>query len=54
MSSVADCSRITNGVWKMSLRRAEFEPVEIDADKEMLYKTNPVEVLQWQLQNCKR
>lgn len=45
LSSVVDCSRITNGVWKRGLLRAEFEPEEIDADKDMLYKKSSMEIL---------
>lgn len=45
MSSVADCSRITNGVLRRVLLRAEFKAEEINAEKDMLYKRNPVEDL---------
>lgn len=50
MSSVANCSRITNALWKWGLLRAEFEPEKIYADKDMLYRENSVEVLQRQRQ----
>lgn len=51
LSSVADCRKVTNAVWKLHLLRAEFESEEINADKNMLNKKNPVKFLQRSLKS---
>lgn len=50
VSSVADSGRISNGVWKRVLLSAGFEPEEMNVEKNMLCKNNPLEVLRRQLQ----
>lgn len=49
-ASVTDCKRITNGPRKWCLVEAEFEREVVNADKDVLYKKKPIEVLQKQLQ----